>query len=171
MRRMLMILGLVVVVSALQAGEVRAGSAAIDTYSSFSGPAFSATVVVNADSVDVGAVPNGTVAIRVTRASTSSAVLFDSGYVSGFLNGCDGVRGATTPSFEGVDAKTNKRFLGTDWIPNAEKFALLAPFGLTPADPLHPLVFSDISNAVCTQVEGVWILSFSGTMQFGKKLQ
>ena len=170
MRRMLTILGLVVMLSLLQAAEVRAGSAAIDTYGSFSGPAFSATVVLNADSVDASAVPNGTVSIRVTRASASSAVLFDSGYVSGFQNGCDGVHGAIKQSFEGIEAKTNKRFLGTDWLPTAEKAALLAPFGVAP-DPFHPLVFSDISGAVCAEVEGVWILSFSATMQFGKKLQ
>ena len=170
MRRMLMILGLVLVTSVLQAADLRAGSAAIDTYGSFSGPAFSAIVVLNADSVDAGAVPNGTVSIRATRASASSAVLFDSAYVSGFQNGCDGVLGAHTQSFEGIEAKTNKRFLGTDWLPTAEKAALLGPFGLAP-DPVHPLVISDISGPVCTQVEGVWILSFSATMQFGKKLQ
>jgi hypothetical protein len=168
MSRTLMILGLVLATSVLHAADVRAGSAAISTFASFSGPAFSATVVLNPDSVDAGAVPNGTVSIRLTRASTSSAVLFDSGYVSGFLNGCDGIHGATIQSFEGLEAKTNKRFLGTDWLPTAEKAALLAPFGLAP-DPIRPLVFSDISDPVCAQVEGVWILSFSGTMQFGKK--
>ena len=171
MRRMLTILGLVVVVSLFQAAEGRAGAGAGSTFSSFSGPAFSATVVLNADSVTVGAgvVPNGTVAIRLTRASKSSGVLFDSCYVSSFQNGCDGDHGTSVKTFEGVEAKTNKRFLGVDWLPDAEKFALLEPFGLTPADPFHPLVFSDISGAVCTQVEGVWILSFTGTMQFGKK--
>ena len=169
MRRTLTILGLVLVTSVLHAADVRGGSAAISTFTSFSGPAFSATVVLNPDSVDLGAVPNGTIAIRLTRASTSSAVLFDSSYVSNFQNGCDGDHGATIKTFEGVEAKTNTRFLGTDWLPTAEKAALLAPFGLAP-DPLHPLVFSDISDPVCAQVEGVWILSFSGTMQFGKKL-
>jgi len=171
MRRMLTILGLVVMVSLLQAAEARAGAGGIDTYRSFAGPAFSATVVLNADAVHTtGAVPEGTVAIKLTRGNTSSGVLFDSGIVSGFTNGCDGTNGATTPTGEGVEAKTNTRFLGTDWLPNAEKTALLAPFGITP-DPSHPLVFSDISNAVCTEVGGVWILSFAGTMQFGKKLQ
>jgi len=72
MRRMLTILGLVVMVSLLQAGEVRAGSAAGDTYSSFAGPALSATVVLNADKVSANtAVPNGTVAIKLTRGNTS----------------------------------------------------------------------------------------------------
>lgn len=169
MRRMLTILGLVVMVSLLQAGEVRAGSAAGDTYSSFAGPALSATVVLNADKVSANtAVPNGTVAIKLTRGNTSSGALFDSGYVSGFQNGCDGTNGALIVSGEGVVVKTNNRFLGIDWLPPAEKTALLTPFGIT-SNPSQPLVFSDISNAVCTQVEGVWILSFTGTMQFGKK--
>ena len=168
MRRMLVTVGLAVIASLLQAAEVRAGAGAGSTFSSFSGPAFGATVVLNADSVHTGAAPNGTVALRVTRASTSSAVLFDSGYVSLFQNGCDGTNGATLVSGEGVAVKTDIRFLGTDWLPDNEKTALLAPFGIT-SDSLHPLVFSDVSNAVCTQVEGVWILSFTGTMQFGKK--
>src|SRR5438093_9884765 len=101
MTRMLTILGLVVVVSLLQAAEGRGGAGAGNTFSSFSGPAFSATVVLNADSVTAGGVPNGTVAIRLTRASKSSGVLFDSGYVSSFQNGCDGVHGASVQSFEG----------------------------------------------------------------------
>jgi len=168
MRRMLTILGLVVMVSLLQAGEVRAGSAAGDTFSSFAGPALSATVVLNADKVTASAVPDGTVAIRITRGNTSSGALFDSGYVSGFQNGCDGTKGAVIPSGEGVEVKTNKRFLGVNWLSDAAKTALLAPFGITP-NPLQPLVFSDISNATCTQLDGVWILSFTGTMQFGKK--
>jgi len=83
MRRTLRILVLVAMVCLLHAAEARAGAGALDTYASFSGPAFSTTVVLNADAVNItGPVPNGTVAIRVTRASTSSAVLFDSGYVS-----------------------------------------------------------------------------------------
>ena len=168
MRRMLTILGLVVMVSLLQAGEVRAGSAAIDTYSSFAGPALSATVVLNADTLHGSSVLPGTVAIKLTRGNTSSGVLYDDGYVSSFAHGCDGINGTATPTGEGAAVKTNQRFLGKDWLPPAVKSELLAPFGITP-DPFHPLVFSDITNAVCTQVEGVWILSFSGTMQFGKK--
>src|SRR5207245_10456306 len=121
MRRMLMILGLVLVTSVLQAADLRAGSAAIDTYGSFSGPAFSATVVLNADSANTTPpVPNGTVSIRATRASASSAVLFDSAYVSGFQNGCDGVHDTNNPTFEGIEAKTNKRFLSTDSLPTAD---------------------------------------------------
>jgi hypothetical protein len=170
MRRTVTILGLFVVVVALQAADVLAGSVAGDTYGSFSGPAFSATVVLNADDVTAGDVPNGTVAIKLTRGNTSSGVLFVSGYVVGFANGCDGTNGAAIVSGEGVVAKTDTRFLGVDWLTNDAKTALLAQFGITP-DPLHPLVFSDINNAVCTQINGVWILSFTGTMQFGKKLQ
>ena len=171
MRRMLTILGLVMTVSLLQAADVRGGSAAGDTFSSFAGPALGATVVLNADKVTTtGPVTNGTVAIKLTRGNTTSGVLYDSDYVSGFQNGCDGTNGAALISGEGVDVKTNKRFLGVDWLSNAAKTALLAPFGITP-NILQPLVFSDISNAACTQIEGVWILSFTGTMQFGKKLQ
>src|SRR2546422_9359813 len=153
MGRMLTILGLVVMVSLLQPAEVRAGSAGLGTYSSFAGPALGATVVLNADSVHAGSVPNGTVAIKLTRGNTSSGVLYDDGYVSGFVNGCDGTNGATTPTGEGVAVKTNKRFLGQDWLPPAVKTELLTPFGITP-DPLQPLVFSDISTAVCTEGQG-----------------
>ena len=172
MRRMLTILGLVVMLSLLQAAEVRAGSAAGDTYSSFAGPALGATVVLNPDTVSTtSTVPNGTVAIKLTRGNISSGVLYDDGYVSNFKNGCDGTNGASIPvRGETVETKTNKRFLGVDWLSTSAKEALLKPFGITP-NPLQPLVFSDISQAVCTNIDGVWILSFTGTMQFGKKLQ
>lgn len=170
MRHVLTFLGLIVMVSLLQAGEIRAGSAAGDTYSSFAGPALGATVVLNADKATAGPVANGTVGIKLTRGNTSSGVLYDSDYVSGFQNGCDGTRGAVIVSGEGVEAKTNQRFLGVDWLSNSAKTALLTPFGITP-NPFQPPVFSDISNAVCTQIDGVWILSFTATVQFGKKLQ
>ena len=169
MKRPLMIAVLVMTVSMLGATAAWAGSAAGDTYSSFSGPSLSGTVVLNPDAVTAGPVPKGTVGIQVTRGSTSAGVLYVSSYVVNFQNGCDGTRGAAIVSGEGVDAKTNKRFLGVDWLDDSAKTALLAPFGITP-DPLQPLVFSDISHATCTQINGVWILSFTGTLQFGKKL-
>ena len=169
MKRVLIIVGLVMTVSVLATTATWAGSAAGDTYSSFAGPSLNGTVVLNADKVTAGDVPNGTVAIQVTRGSTSAGVLYDSGYVSGFQNGCDGTLGAAIVSGEGVTAKTNNRFLGVDWLDTAVKQSLLAPFGITP-DPNQPLVFSDISHATCTQIKGVWILSFTGTLQFGKQL-
>ena len=154
MRGTLTVLALVVTVSLLHAAEVLAGASAGFTFSTFTGPAFSATVVLNADAVDNnGLVPDQpTVAIKLTKGNTNSGALFLSGYVAKFANGCDGTLGASTPDSNapGVAAKTDARFLGVDWLPTDVVSALLAPFGVTP-DPSHPLVFSDISNAVCTQ--------------------
>ncbi len=177
MRRMLAILALVLTGSLFHAAEVLAGASAGTLYVSFTGPALSATVVLNSDSVtDPGscsvtgaACPSqGTVAIRLTKGHVSSGAVFADAYVAGFANGCDGTLGATTESGEGVVAKTDARFLGVGgWIPTSVLTSLLAPFELN-VDPSN-LAFSDISNPVCTQVGGVYILSFTGTMQFGKK--
>jgi hypothetical protein len=180
MRRVLTIVAFAGLISLIQAAEARAGASGIDRYATFSGPAFTGTVVLDPDASSAG---KGTVAIRISRGNTGAGVIFDSAFVGGFANGCDGENGASTPSDPPttVEALTNTRFLGTDaMLSDDAKKALLQQFGITP-DLLHPLVFSDISGATCTRIPafdpdnptapGVWILSFTGTMQFGKKLQ
>ena len=181
MKRTMALLSLVVAVSLLQAAEVGAGAAAADLYVKFRGQAFNATVVLNADAVTdpsscgtVGAAcpSQGTVTLRLSRGNRESSVIFVSGPVVSFANGCDGVNGASTvlnpqPSLTDL---TDSRFRGRNWIPTAVVDALLAPFETT-RDPLQPLVFSDINQPVCTLVDGVWVLSFKGTMQFGTQLQ
>ena len=173
MRRALTIVAFAGLISLIHAAEVRAGASAGDTYTSFSGPAFSGTVEVNLDRVHTdGSVPGyGTVGIRVSRGNTAAGILFVSQNFGQFANGCDGTfaGGATVESPLGLEALTDSRFAGVDWIDNVAKAAILDKFGLTP-DADHPLVFSDVSGASCTAINGVWILSFTGTMQFGKKL-
>jgi len=174
MRRTLTMVGFVILMSLLQAAEVQAGASAGETFISFTGPAFSATVVLNPDSLTLAncdfpgePCPRGTVAIRLSKGNTNSGAIFADTYVAGFANGCDGNQGASIPSGEGIEAKTATRFVGVSgWIPSIVETALLALFGITP-DTSHPLVFSDVDNPVCTDVGGVFILSFTGTMQFG----
>jgi hypothetical protein len=170
-----------VAVSLLQPAEVRAGAAAGDQYVKFRGQAFNATVVLNPDAVTDpsscqtpgAACPSqGTVTIRISRGQRESAVMFVSGFVANFANGCDGANGASTvldpqPSLADL---TDSRFRGRPWIPLSVTAALLAPFDVTP-DPLQPLVFSDINQPICTLVDGVYVLSFKGLMQFGTQLQ
>src|SRR6266478_5014522 len=183
MRRVLTVLALVVAVLLLQGGEVRAGSAAGTFFHSFTGPAFTATVVVNADAVTPSACdllapcPEGTVSIRLQKGGVESSANFVSGAVAHFAFGCDGTNGAVaspTPaltSSDPVQELTNRRFAGNyGWIPDDILLALLAPFGITTITTQAPPVLSDTSDAACTkQPNGVWLLSFSGTMQFGKK--
>jgi len=172
MRRLIAILVLVVTALVIQPRDVRAGSAAGETFSTFTGPAFSATAVINLDSTDMNAGVPGktTTAITISRGKSAGVLFFAA--LGGYVNGCDGTLGAETVTGEGVKDKTDKRFLGVDWLSNDAKASLLAPFGITPQED-HPLVFSDIKDAACTRIPnvegGVWILSFSGTMQFGKK--
>ncbi len=171
MRRKLIILGVLVLVSLIHTSEVRSGGMAGDIYTSFTGPAFSATVVVNPDKANSppGDCPGGTacpyqgtVAITLSKGNIRSAAIFISGAgeVVDLLLGCD-------------VALTDARFLGLyGWIPDPVLVQLLAPFGVA-LDPLHPLVLSDIDNPVCTPVPnqiatGAYnVLSFTGTMQFG----
>src|SRR5262245_65341379 len=121
MARTMSLLSVVVAVVLLQATEARAGAVAGDVFIGFTGPAFSATVVLNADSVSDpascllpgAACPSqGTVAIRLTKGNVSSGAIFADPFVASFANGCDGTLGATIPSGEGVQAKTDARFLG-----------------------------------------------------------
>lgn len=187
MRRRLMILSVAVLVSLLYTSEGRSGGMAGNLFTTFAGPSFTATVVVNPDGLDSpqGSCPSGfscpnrgTVAITLARGNTRSAAIFVSPVVALFENGCDGTRGALNATNEGVVAKTDSRFLGLDgWIPFDVMVYLLQPFGV-PVNIDHPLVFSDLDYPVCTQVpikitdglaENAWILSFSGTMQFGAK--
>src|SRR2546428_13853185 len=112
MKRPLMIAVLVMTVSMLGATAAWAGSAAGDTYSSFSGPSLSGTVVLNPDAVTAGPVPKGTVGIQVTRGSTSAGVLYVSSYVVNFHNGCAGPRGPAIASGVAWEAQSTKRFLG-----------------------------------------------------------
>lgn len=181
MKRTMALLSLVVAVSLLPAAEVGAGAAAGDLYVKFRGQAFTATVVLNPDALTdpsscqtpPAACPSqGTVTIRLTRGHRESTAIFVSGLVANFANGCDGVNGASTelnPQPTLADL-TDARFLGRPWIPTTVVDALLAPFETT-RDPFQPLVFSDINQAVCTLVDGVYVLSFKGTMQFGTQLE
>jgi hypothetical protein len=174
-------LGLVAAASLLHAPEVRAGAAAGDLFVKFRGQAFTGTVVLNPDAVneppscatpDAPCPGQGTVTIRLTRGSKESTAMFVSGPVANFANGCDGVNGATTlvtPQPALIDL-TETRFLGRPWIPTSVAGSLVAPFGVT-LDPSQPLVFTDINDPVCTFSDGVWVLSFKGTMQFGTKIQ
>jgi hypothetical protein len=170
MRRALTIVAFAGLISLIYAAEVRAGASAGDTYTSFSGPAFSGTAVINLDDVTTSASvpPKGTVALRVSRGNTGAGIVFQSIAFGDFKNGCDGINGASIQTSVGLEVLTNNRFLGVDWIDTAAKTTLLGKFGMTPEE-FQPLVFSDISGASCTQIDGVWILSFTGTMQFGKK--
>lgn len=155
-----------------------AGAAAGDLFTKFSHTAFDATVVLNPDSqanpvtCDIPGSPcpgQGTVAITIFKGRKHSSAIFVSGPVAQFANGCDGVKGAATPLHPTptLETLTDNRFLGRPWIPESVQAVLLAPFGLTP-DPSRPLVFSDINDALCTFVDGVYNLSFTGKMQFGK---
>lgn len=181
MKRKMALLSAVVAVSVLQAAEVWAGAAADDVYNRFNHTAFNATVVLNPDSLadpKVCLTPGapcpsqGTVAITISKGRRHSSAIFVSGPVAQFANGCDGVKGASTPLHPtpSLATLTDNRFLGRAWVPESVQAVLLAPFRLTP-DPSHPLVFSDIDDAICTFVDGVYNLSFTGKMQFGKTLQ
>ena len=183
MRRMLTILALVVAVFLLQGGEVRAGSAAGAFFHNFTGPALNATVVLNADAVtsssctQLSPCPKGTVSIRLQKGGIESSANFVSGTVVGFAFGCDGTKGAASPpsppltSSDPAQELTNRRFAGNyGWIPDPILVTLLTPFGITSVNSQAPPVLSDTSDAACTQQpNGVWLLSFSGTMQFGKR--
>ena len=164
--------------AALLPADAWAGAAAGELYTRFLHTAFDATVVLNPDSLadpvtcefPGAACPSqGTVAITISKGRKHSSAIFVSGPVAQFANGCDGIKGASTPLHPTptLQALTETRFLGRPWIPTSVQAVLLEPFGLAP-NPDTPLVLSDINDPLCTFVDGVYNLSFTGKVQFGR---
>src|SRR5882724_6340315 len=104
MRRLAAILTLVAVVSLLGASDVR-GGAALFPAGKTTGPGAIATIVtdVTGGSFTLG---KGLTTIRVQRAATSAAVVFQSSYVSAFVDEC------IASGFPDKQSSTANRFTG-----------------------------------------------------------
>ena len=162
MKRVAGILALMLVVSLLGASDVRGGAGALLPAGKTTGPALTATIVT-----DVTGVPffpgKGLTSIRVQKAGSNAAVLFNSSYVANFGGQC------IAAGFD-LPGGTNFRFVGlmNGWVaPLSVRNALLLQFG----NP-DKAAITDTDSAACTSVDrgdgtGVrQILSFTAVIQF-----
>lgn len=155
MKRTAAILSLVAVVSLLGASDVRAGAALLSPGKT-TGPALTATIVTDV----TNAAGKGRTSIRVQKAGTSVAAIFDSGYVASFVDEC------IASGFPDVETTTANRFTGlidafvdTPAVLNS----LFGQFG----DPSKAAI-TDQDYVTCTEVNGRKILSFTAVIQFKK---
>ena len=109
------------------------------------GPAVTATVVIDPHNFGVTPPTAGRATIRLQKGSLVSGATFD--IPSSFVlnRGCD--LNLTDLRFVYTAARTNKLY---SWVPGAVVDALFAPLGITP-DPVNNIpVLTDIDNDVCT---------------------
>ena len=139
-----------------------------------SGPAVSATMVVDPT---YNSPTLGRSAIRLQKGTLSSGALFpnrEATTFGGWMMGCDGVKGAAVPAATPNINQVNQiRFVNNrmrSYVPAATLASLFASIGV-PIDDVHRIpVITDIDNAVCTAVpeDGItkWELSFTAVIQF-----
>ena len=160
MSRTAAILTLIAVVSLLSASDVR-GGAALFPAGKTTGPGLIATIVT--DVTGTGTDPllkpgKGLTTIRVQKAATSAAVVFQSSYVNSFVDEC------IASGFPDKQSSTANRFTGLidGFIDTPSVLtALLQNFG----DP-HKAAITNQDYVECTSVAGRQILSFTAVIQF-----
>jgi hypothetical protein len=157
MKRISAGLALVLAVSLLVTSDVQGGFG-LAPAGKTAGPSLTATIVID---VTQGGVDKGQASIRVQKAGSSKAVLFDSGPA-------DYLRlitwsGACTANGLDLQASTNAKFVGKmdGWVPATALTALLAQFGAP-----DKAAITDTDYAACTSVGGRNILSFTAVIQF-----
>jgi hypothetical protein len=160
MKRTAAILTLVAVVSMLGASDVRAG-AALAPAGKTTGPGVIATIVIDVTGGQF-AQGKGLSTVRLQRAGTSAAVIFNSSYVNSFTDECIhaplDLKGTTANRFTGLISS----FIDTPEV----LISLLQPFG----NPSKAAITSQ-DYVACTTVNyggGVFrqILSFTAVIQF-----
>jgi hypothetical protein len=158
MKRVAAILAPILVVSLLGASDVRGGAALLPAGKT-TGPALTATIVTDVTGGSF-APDKGLTSIRVQRASTTVAAIFDSGYVAAFVGEC------IAGGFPDVKTTTANRFTGLiDAFVDTPAVleSLFGQFG----DPSKAAITSQ-DYVTCTEVNGRQILSFTAVIQFKK---
>lgn len=156
--RLAAVIGSVVAVSLLAVSVVRAGAALLPAGKT-TGPALTATVVIdvtdgNSCAADPSPTPRGVSSVRVQKASASTAAVFCSSYAASLVNMCVG------------DVKTNVAIQFTGLLdgfvdtPDVLS-ALVGQFGI-PANS----AITDQDYAACTTVGDRKYLSFTAVIQF-----
>lgn len=176
MRRTALPLTLVVLLSLLRAPEVLGGSGAAGDASTgkTSGPAVSATVVMNPT---FGSPTKGQTTVRFSKGSAHSGALFQHAEAAdapptGWVLGCNGVDGANLGDADptlNVNTLTTLRFVNNrirSWIPHDVLNALFTQLGIPFNDSTRIPVITDVDNPRCTQVGTDFFLSFNAVMQF-----
>jgi hypothetical protein len=156
MKRIAALLILVAAIALVSSSDVRAGSALLPAGKTTS-TSLAATIVT-----DVTNAPGkGASSIRVQRAGTVTAAIFDSTYVASFVDEC------IAQGFSDVKTSTANRFTGLiDGFVDtpAVLTALLGSFG----DPSSAAI-TDQDYVTCSVVNGRQILSFTAVIQFKAK--
>ena len=158
MKRTAVILVLFAVVSLLGASDVRGGFALLPAGKT-TGPGLTATIVTDVTGGSF-ALGKGLTSIRVQKAGTSVAAMFDSGYVASFVDEC------IASGFPDVETTTANRFTGLiDAFVDtpAVLTSLFGQFGI----PSNAAI-TDQDYVTCTEVNGRKILSFTAVIQFKK---
>jgi hypothetical protein len=168
--RGLTMFALVLAVGSLAASDAQAGSA-LTPPTKTTGSSLNATIVI--DVTQIGSGPNtagsnddgtGVTSIRVQKASTVTAAIFQSEYVraAGWTTACTKPSPPPNPL---IDVKTTVgiRFTGLidAFVEEAALTALFSPFGAP-----HKAAIVDQDYVRCTQVGNRQILSFTAVIQF-----
>lgn len=188
MRRALARMALAGLAALLHAPEVRAGAGQAGenvATGKFSGPAVSATVVINPT---FGSSNLGETSVRLQKGTSFSSALFfhqeappfsQDGIEDGveWVLGCDRFHGAQVPISPEPNASaltalreqlTADRFGGIRlkaWIPGPVLDALFGQLGISFNDTTRIPVITDVDNPVCTQLGTDFFLSFSAVIQ------
>jgi len=158
MKRTAAILAIVAMVFLLGASDVRGGAALLPAGKT-TGGAVTATIVTDVTGARF-AEGKGLTSIRVQKAGTSAAVIFNSSYVNSFTDECINapfdLQGTTANRFTGlIDG-----LIDTPSVLNS----LLQQFG----SPSKAAI-TDQDYVACTDVDGRKILSFTAVIQFQAK--
>lgn len=156
MKRAAGILALVLVVSLLGGSDVR--GAALAPAGKTTGPALTAAIVID---VTEGGLDEGQTSIRVQKAGSSAAVLFNS-LASSYLRLTVWTDDCTASGL-GLQQSTNFKFVGKmdGWVPEPARTSLLGQFGVP-----GKAAITDTDYAACTIVGLRKILSFTAVIQF-----
>jgi hypothetical protein len=139
------------------------GGAALIQPKKTSGPAVSATIVMDATATDPTATPRQ-FSIRVQKGGSFQAALFEGNLT--YKYGCTQVGSDQFGRPFTLETSTDERFLGfmDAWVPSTVLSSLVGGFN---TDPSKFPVITDIDNATCTSVAGKTYLSFTALIQFG----
>ena len=172
MRRTVGILTIVAVVSLLGASDVQAGAALIPAGKT-TGPGLTATIVID---VTQGGPAKGQSTIRVQKASTSVAVMFDSNYISNinFIAGTciniqfNDLKRSTAFWFTGLidgfvdDPNVLNSFLGQFGTPS--KAAITSQDYIACTPEVFTTAYDSNGQPIATEIRQ--ILSFTAVIQF-----
>lgn len=196
MKRTLPIAALVSLLALVPASEVLGGGGlgAAILAGQITGPAVSATIVIDPSATTTTNPFKGHTSIAVQKGTSTAGANFLHQQASAppdslhaWVLGCDGTKGAVVPDSNfNVNTLTAIRFDNqplTNWMPsvvaNAILYGTAADGGLGLSfDPNHPVAgITDINNPVCTKIDdhmttdGMprYILSFTAVIQFAAK--